>query len=142
MSVDAKLSELVSKLKQIRRVKAGDYVLSTDHNYIVDALTIVRDTIELMKDKVSELEEKIEKYRVNVYPIVRRPLSMQSIDVDVLGTASLMVSPIDISVDVDPIASLKLASQSYDPTYVEPLVKREKAEQTYSSSVEAQVTKS
>jgi len=142
MSIEAKLSELVSKLKQIRRVKAGDYVLSTDHNYIVDALSIIRDIVELMKTKQDDLEEKLEKYRVNVYPIVKRPLSMQSIDVDVLGTASLMVSPIDISVDVDPIASLKLASQSYDPVYVDPIAKRQKAEQTYSSSVEAQVTKS
>jgi len=123
MSVDAKLSELVSKLKQIRRVKAGDYVLSTDHNYIVDALTIVRDTIELMKDKVSELEEKLEKFKVNVYPSIYIPRPTQYIDVVVKGLASLMTTPISIDVGVEPIA------------------KRQKAEQTYSSSVEAQVTK-
>lgn len=76
--VDYLISKARSALAKVRTVKAGDYVLSSDHNSIVDALRALEELSEALKDyadslksEATELATKVKyagKARVEVFP--------------------------------------------------------------------------
>jgi len=56
-TIDGRLKELNKTLNQIRVVKEGDFVLPEDHNLQTTALLYTRDILQLMRDKLEELQK-------------------------------------------------------------------------------------
>jgi len=57
VTIDGRLKELNKTLSQIRVVKEGDFVLPNDHNLQTTALLYTRDILQLMRDKLEELQK-------------------------------------------------------------------------------------
>lgn len=57
--VDYLISKARSALAKVRTVKAGDYVLSSDHNSIVDALRALEELSEALKDYADSISQKV-----------------------------------------------------------------------------------
>ena len=49
------LDELKAILDKIRYVKAGDFVLVEDHNYIVDALKKIKEILDNMEERIQKV---------------------------------------------------------------------------------------
>ena len=55
------ISDLDSVIAKLRYVKFGDFVLSDDHNDLVDAVKIIRDILQDMQEKLEEIGSQTEK---------------------------------------------------------------------------------
>ena len=59
--VDYLISKARSALAKVRTVKAGDYVLSSDHNSIVDALRALEELSEALKEYADTIKSEATK---------------------------------------------------------------------------------
>lgn len=66
-SIDALISKARSVLSRVRIVRAGDYVLSEDHNLIVEALRTLEQLSEALKDYADTISRRVSE----VVPIMR-----------------------------------------------------------------------
>ena len=106
IAVDELISKARTLISQLRYVRSGDYVLSEDHNKLVDALKALNDLAEALKDYAEGVKVEAEKARyecrprLETYPTnVKKPGITVSITVSTSQTVSTTTtSSIEVSV--------------------------------------------
>lgn len=61
-TVKSKLSALSQMISSLRFVKAGDYVLSEDHNAVVDVLKKMEDVINDLLNYAESIKTEVQEY--------------------------------------------------------------------------------
>ena len=111
------LDNLKKILSKIRYVCKGDFVLYTDHNYIVDALKEIEKIIQNLENRQTSIEEKIEEIKKpTVYGVAKvyRYLSTTEINKKIFlqPLKSESTVSIDIKVSAEPLKAETTSSMS------------------------------